>query len=226
MNFSLYGTPYCANMLTFAFVRCKTHPWEDITALPSSQRFCQIQSVLLGLGLCRMSAAGNKTIAMNCLRIMLGINPPRPHTQPNDLFQWKSNPRNWFLVLISESGYISWSIGFSISWSGVLCECRGVMCASDVRRITCYHSPATSLPHRLRQTNNSKANHSLHKNVKIGWFLGFGFAGTIWFWRVLCVASRAGSYASSFSFSKNLSTWCGHRRRVAMRLWWKLKNSF
>ena len=213
-------------MLTFAFVRCKTHPWEDITALPSSQRFCQIQSVLLGLGLCRMSAAGNKTIAMNCLRIMLGINPPRPHTQPNDLIQWKSNPRNWFVVLISESGYISWSIGFSISWSGVLCECRGVMCASDVRRITCYHSPATSLPHRLRQTNNSKANHSLHKNVKIGWFLGLGVAGTIWFWRVLCVASRAGSYASSFSFSKNLSTWCGHRRRVAMRLWWKLKKSF
>ena len=81
MKFSLYGTPYCANMLTFAFVWCKTHPWEDITALPSSQRFCQIQSVLLGLGLCRMSAAGNKTIAMNCLRIMLGINPPRAHIQ-------------------------------------------------------------------------------------------------------------------------------------------------
>ena len=29
-----------------------------------------------GLGLCRESAVGNKTIAMNCLRIMLGINSP------------------------------------------------------------------------------------------------------------------------------------------------------
>ena len=34
-----------------------------------------------GLGLCRESAVGNKTIAMNCLRIMLGINPPRAHSQ-------------------------------------------------------------------------------------------------------------------------------------------------
>ena len=33
-----------------------------------------------GLGLCRESAVGNKTIAMNCLRIMLGINPPHSQT--------------------------------------------------------------------------------------------------------------------------------------------------
>ena len=134
----------------------------------------------LGLGLCRESAVGNKTIAMNCLRIMLGINPPPAHTQT---IQSNENPfllkpfsscqsrSSTFSSLeakvaskhVSYLWVISWAI--SISWWWVLCECRGVMCASDVRRITCYHSPGLSLPHppsSLRQTNNSKANVAKH----------------------------------------------------------------
>ena len=166
MKFSLYGTPYCANMLTFAFVWCKTHPWEDITALPSSQRFCQIQSVLLGLGLCRMSAAGNKTIAMNCLRIMLGINSPCPYTQPNDRIQWKSNPRNSLFWLVNQDIFLG-QLGFlylgAASCVSVVEWCVRVTCG-ELLAITPQprHSHTTSdRPTILRPTTqNTKTRRS------------------------------------------------------------------
>ena len=56
------------------------------------------------------------------------------------------------------------------SWL-VLCECRGVMCASDVQRITCYHSPGTSLPHHPSDSHQQFWTHDNYKTDQWHWIL-------------------------------------------------------
>ena len=94
-----------------------------------------------GLGLCRESAVGNKTIAMNCLRIMLGINSPctaqsAKQSNPIKIHSVQSPVQDFVLQLplIEYAPYlrvVSWIISISgilvgpvwVSWSDV-CEWR------------------------------------------------------------------------------------------------------
>ena len=138
-------------------------PKGDVPSVAFIAKYGRVGVYCPGLGLCGESAVGNKTIAMNCLRIMLRINSPCAPNQTIQsnvnqiclgtfLFRFISWPLTFSSLVVeivieyvSYLWVISWAISISRSW--LLCECRGVMCASDVRRITCYHSPGPSLPH-------------------------------------------------------------------------------
>ena len=80
-----------------------------------------------GLGLCRESAVGNKTIAMNCLRIMLGINSPctaqsAKQSNPIKIHSCSVTSSGFFMIqlpLIESAPYLR-VVSWIISISGIL----------------------------------------------------------------------------------------------------------